>query len=227
MWEWAVFASLCVIHQDDEGSFNERVSKGGRAKELVLRHYAKGQAESITRRLFLEANGVPRQWFEEALAFRYGYEGHVIQCINHMSEWDSLKASRLLERYVLPSSFFSGTKRELADVARVFPDSDHYSLVVALKRIFCAESSLLSVSGTGSEREEQTLQSIRSELDDLESFLLERQSRCRLVDQMPPLLPPVPAAPMSALLRACSKRLDVIKSRTRPLLLQDAIRGKY
>jgi Nuclear protein 96 len=230
MWEWGVFTSLYMIQQGDFGSFNYnyRVSKGGRAKELVLRHFTEDDALSSARRRFLEAIGVPWHWFEEALAYRYGYEGLMVQCINHMSDVDALVTSRLLENYLLPSSFFLGTKHKVAGIAEVFHDWDHDSLAVTLPRIFSLESSVCSISGVDSDRDKQKLQSIRSELEDVESFLLERQSRYYgLTFQMLPMLPPVPAAPTSALVRACVNRLGVIKRRTRSLLLPDVIRGNY
>lgn len=114
-WEWAVYVLLCQF-----GPTSDSISawKRHQAKVLVLQNF---RGYATDRRFFLERIGVPKLWFEEALALQCSTNGDAVGYLSHMVKVNPDEACASLENTFIPNMFFMN-KGMLAE-ARIVLDA--------------------------------------------------------------------------------------------------------
>jgi len=137
LWEWAVYIFLCILCNRKVAP--SRMWRIQRAKSLVLQSYSEDNAANIEKRKFLEKLGLPSEWFEEAASYRSFAAGDTYKYIAHSLNLDPEKASKVLERTLVPNILF--TDRKARDsILQIFEGlsskMEHQSLVSAIWTFF-------------------------------------------------------------------------------------------
>jgi len=118
LWEWAVYVTLCTSFPTDstEGE-SRRLEVMKKAKEIIMRHSItkinhtneKLRLFEEKRRFLEEKVGIPRTWFEEALAVRYSYDSDPRSAVNHLiSSSQFHEALLVIQNSVLPKAIIFG-----------------------------------------------------------------------------------------------------------------------
>jgi len=136
LWEWAVYVFLCVLSDTTHATSMWRIE---RAKSLVLQNYFDDDNVNAKKRQFLEKLGLPSAWFEEASCYRSFTTGDTFGYIAHSLSLDPEKATKVLERTLVPNILF--INRERRDyILQLFEDlsskTEHQSLVSAVSTFF-------------------------------------------------------------------------------------------
>ncbi len=106
-WEWAVFVQFCSLTTACTDNPSSRFRK---AKEMVLTYFTPTHPGARAIRSFLENKvGVPKEWFEEALALRCATNGDILGFVLHASSFAMERALQTLECIFLPNLFFMST----------------------------------------------------------------------------------------------------------------------
>lgn len=161
LWEWAVYVFLCVLRNTTQSSL-WRIQ---RAKSLVLQNYFDGDDVNSEKRQFLEKLGLPSDWFEEASSYRSLTTGDAFGYIAHNLNLDSEKATKVLERALVPNILF--ISRENRDsILKLF---EGLSLSIESKSLVPAVSTFFDIR----EEIEQLERCSREEIEESVADLLE------------------------------------------------------
>jgi len=136
LWEWAVYVFLCVLSDTARATSMWRIQ---RAKSLVLQNYFDDDNANAKKRLFLEKLGLPSNWFEEASCYRSFSTGDTFGYIAHNLNLDPEKATKILERTLVPNILFINREKRdsiLQLFERLSLKMEHQSLVSAVSTFF-------------------------------------------------------------------------------------------
>jgi len=142
LWEWAVYVFLCVLSGGKGAPSMWRVQ---RAKSLVLQNYFEDDSANAKKRKFLEKLGLPSEWFEEASCYRSFTSGDTYGYIAHSLNLDADKASKILERTLVPNILFvDSEKREpmLQMFEGLSSNMEQQSLVSAISTFFAIHEEI-------------------------------------------------------------------------------------
>ena len=137
-WEWAVYVILCVLSHTKHESYMWRIQ---RAKALVLQNFVIDDSVNAEKRQFLEKLGLPSQWFEEAASYRSLTSGDTYGYITHSVHLDPEKATKILERTVLPNILF--IEKEARD--SILPLFDMLSSITEQQSLVSAVSTFFEI----------------------------------------------------------------------------------
>jgi nuclear pore complex protein Nup98-Nup96 len=131
LWQWCVYVSLCSLNpQSISPSFIDwRLNQ---AKSLISRHY---QQSEESKRDFLESIGVPKEWFEDALACRSKNDGDAFSYIQHTVAAGNLQeATEAFEKTYLPTGLFVEKAKllQFLDIFDAFVSVESADSLVAL-----------------------------------------------------------------------------------------------
>jgi len=142
LWEWAAYVFLCVLSNGKDAPSMWRVQH---AKSLVLQNYFEDDSVNAKKRKFLEKLGLSSDWFEEASCYRSVSTGDTFGYIAHSLNLDPDKASKVLERTLVPNILFiDSEKREpiLQMFEGLSSSMEQQSLVSAISTFFAIHEEI-------------------------------------------------------------------------------------
>ena len=142
LWEWAVYVFLCVLSDRTDGPSLWRIQH---TKSLVLQNYFEDDNVNAKKRKFLEKLGLPSDWFEEASCYRSFIAGDTYGYIAHSLNLDPEKASKVLERTLVPNILFIDREARHS-ILQIFEGlcskMEHQSLVSAILTFFAINEEI-------------------------------------------------------------------------------------
>lgn len=112
-WEWAVYATLCVIGgQKVSEPFAH--ARSLQAKNIIMRNFSPSTDPLANeRREFLENMGIPSVWFHEAYAYRCANEGDVVGYVENIKRVSLQDALMTLEAAIIPAMLLESPEKTL------------------------------------------------------------------------------------------------------------------
>jgi len=112
-WEWAVYATLCVIGgQKVSEPFAH--ARSLQAKNIIMRNFSPSTDPLANqRREFLENMGIPSVWFHEACAYRCANEGDVVGYVDNIKRVSLQDALMTLEAAIIPAMLLESPEKTL------------------------------------------------------------------------------------------------------------------
>lgn len=117
-WEWAVYATLCIIG-DQKVSAPFAHARSLQAKNIVMRNFSPSTDPlAEQRREFLENMGIPSVWFNEAYAYRCANDGDLVGYVENINRVSMQEALITLETAIIPAMLLESPEKalELLDV---------------------------------------------------------------------------------------------------------------
>jgi nuclear pore complex protein Nup98-Nup96 len=215
-WEWAVYVLLCQFGQ---ATPSLSAWKRQQAKSLVLQNFREFNAD---RRYFLESMGVPKVWFEEALALQCSVNGDAIGYLSHMVKVNPDEACASLENTFIPNMFFMD-KETLAE-ARIVLDAfsvDSGSLAGAVFDFFYIYEDILRLAKAAQKVIDSTVPSLLERCEQVEHTFASYQSgEAKLQGPTLRIVPGTRTVPMACFLAEGLSQISLFKLQLRALKSQ-------
>jgi hypothetical protein len=172
-WHWGVYVSLFKMQPSSSGKENAI------AKEIILQLYRDDIASFVDRRNFLEAAGIPSEWFEEALAIRCLSQGQEYDYFSHMVHVSPDVVRSSIEKIWIPNMFVMDTdtlQKALDDIIKPFSPGEN-SLASAVCDFFELYQSIRYLEGGSKHDIEKALPSLYETCDNIEKVFVMYKSR--------------------------------------------------
>jgi len=173
LWQWSVYVFLCVLTDSTNETSAWRIQ---RAKSLVLQYYFDDNNANTKKRQFLEKLGLPSEWFDEASCYRSFSNGDTYGYIAHSLNLDPDKASKVLERTLVPNILF--TNKESRDsVLQIFEGlsskMENQSLVSAIWTFFAISEEIGGLEGCSQAEIDESVPDLMKACDDIQQIFFE------------------------------------------------------
>ena len=201
LWEWAVYIFLCVLSDTTNASPTWRIQ---RAKSLVLQNYFDDDNVNSKKRKFLEKLGLPSNWFDEAACYRSFSTGDTFGYIAHSLNLDPEKASKVLERTLVPNILFIN-RDERESILQIFEGlssrMEHQSLVSAIWTFFAICEEIEGLERCSQAEIEESVPDLMETCDEIQQiFSSYKASEGKLADSGLDIVPENYLVPLGSFL---------------------------
>jgi nuclear pore complex protein Nup98-Nup96 len=209
-WDLAVIVCLSAI-----GEMSETLHhwKAHRAKSLICRF----SSDNDGKRLFLEETGIPRRWFEEALAYRALYREDAFGFVVHGLECDLKSAQDVLEGCWLPNLFFLSLKDIRTLMERIGMAFSPNSLSAAMHRFFDLNDGVNLLIGKSQDEIESIVPSLIESCQGIERTLVSTKQHGLESNRTTSLLMRENSIPLQSMISEALEHLSFLRLQLRAI----------
>ena len=179
LWHWAVYCVLCVMANKNSSTKLHLSWRIQQAKTLVMMNYTE---ENEQARTFLQSScGVPKEWFEESLAYRSSSQGDSFGYISHMMNAGEIaQATTALEKTILPNVLFISKDKLPATLKLIDAfSSEEDNLISIVNDLAELARAVIDLDGASSDQVAAAAPALLETCSNIENFL----SCCRSAEQ--------------------------------------------